>query len=535
MIWPVFRKDWILLWPFVALLTLIEAVLEWSYYRFGFFGSSTLARELLGVLQPAWLIGTLALSVAVVQEDTIPGVDQDWLIRPIARTDLLLAKMMFVLAAICLPMATINLADELAYGFPFGPSLVGAVYNALYVFVCLWVPAMALASAARNMTDVLLLLSGLVVLYAVLLSVAALLFGTDRCPTCDTSVAWLQHQLQHGGVLIGSLVVLALQYYRRNTRLSRIVLAVGVVGLVSVQLTWNTAFAIQTWLSAPIGTPPAAIRIEADPIRPSGLESGRRAARGGARQATRALLHGDVDSAVLNFATGSQRPPVVLAVPLRVSGLANDEFLVVDHAVYALLDADGRVLYSDASPERHSLPLIPAPGKPDLLAETFEVPAPAYARLAGRAAGVRVQLWLTVRAMVSEHRIRAVNGEVDSPEIGHCRSRSDRLASTVRCRHIGRVPNCLSAILYGPDGTRNPPVYACNSDYRPFIPPVTNIVQMSGIDLPISDPYAVAHYEVDSSNVADAEIAFKVYQFGAHFTRTVLAPLEPPAGERSPD
>lgn len=535
MIWPIFRKDWTLLWPFVALLTLIAAVLEWSYYRFGFFGSSTLARELTGVLRPAWLIGSLALTVAVVQEDTIPGVDQDWLIRPILRTDLLLAKMLFVLVTLALPLVAINLADELACGFPLGPSLAGAVYNAVYVFLCLWLPAMALASAARNMTDVLMLLSALVVLYAVLLSAAALAFGADRCPTCDSSVAWLQHQLQHGGVLIGSLAVLALQYYKRDTRTSRVVLAGGVAALVAVQLPWGVAFGLQARLSMPVGTPPTAIRMEADPTRPSGQVATRGGARGGARLATQALLHGDVDSAVSSFAKGAQEPPVLLDVPLRVSGLGANEFLVVDRAEYVLLDAGGRALYSAVSPERHSVPLIPVAGKPDSVVETFELPPSVYERLAGRSASLRTKLWLTVRTAVAEHRMRAVNGAVDSPEIGQCRSQADRTASTIRCRYIGRVPNCVSAFLYAPGGHRNPPVYTCRSDYRPFIPPVFNIVQMTGVDLPIADPYGLAHYEVDSSNVEDSAIAFRVYEAGAHFTRTLVSALEPPASTRNPD
>ncbi len=531
MIGAVFRKDWILLWPFAVLVTLIQIVLEWGYYRFGFFGTSTIARELVGLLQPAWFVGTLALAVAVVQEDTIPGVDQDWLIRPLVRTDLLLAKMLFVLATICLPMLVINVVDELVSGFPFGPSFEGALYKELYLFACLWLPAMALAAAARNMSELLVLVSGLVVLYAAVLWTAAMLFGVDRCPTCDTSIAWLQHQLQHVGVLIGSLVVLGVQYYKRDTRLSRMVLAAGVVGLVVVQLPWNTAFAIQSWFSAPIGTSPAAIRLEADAARVTDPGPRRRDGRGSARDATRALLHGDVDSAVLNFTSGSQVPPVVLSLPLRVTGLAQDEFLVVDHAEYSLLDAAGAVLYSESSPERRSIPLIPEPGSPDFLGQTFEIPHAVYERIAGRAARLSVEFSLTVRAMVSQHRMPGAGGEIFSPEIGRCRSKADRSASIVRCRQIGHAPNCQSAILYGPDGRHNPPVYACSSDYRPFIPTLSNIIYMTGVDLPISDPYGVAHYEVDSSSVSGSTIVLKVYETGAHFRRTVVSPIEAPSGE----
>ena len=252
MIWPIFRKDWTLLWPLAVLVTLIQIAFEWAVYKFGFFGATPLARELLRLLTPAWFIGVIALAVAVVYEDTVPGVDQDWLVRPVPRTDLLLAKLLFVLVTVCLPMLVLNLIDALKLGFPALPSLGGALYKEAYLFVCLLVPAMAVASATRNMIDLVVLVAALVVLYAASLWLSATLFGEDRCPTCDTSISWLQHLLQHVGLFIGSAVVLGLQYYRRRTRVSRLLLAAGVVSLVSVQLPWNAAFTLQTWMGMTI-------------------------------------------------------------------------------------------------------------------------------------------------------------------------------------------------------------------------------------------------------------------------------------------
>ena len=161
MIWAVFRKDWALLWPIVVLVTLIQVALEWASYQFGFFGVSPVAREIMRLLTPAWFIGVISLAVVVVHEDTIPGVDQDWLIRPLSRTDLLLAKLLFVAVTVCAPMLVVNIADELAQGFPFGPSFGYAVYKELYLFVCLLVPAVAVASATRNAVELVVLVAGL--------------------------------------------------------------------------------------------------------------------------------------------------------------------------------------------------------------------------------------------------------------------------------------------------------------------------------------------------------------------------------------
>jgi hypothetical protein len=112
-----------------------------------------------------------------------------------------------------------------------------------------------------------------------------------------------------------------------------------------------------------------------------------------------------------------------------------------------------------------------------------------------------------------------------------CRSRADRDAASIRCKQIGHTPNCYSAILYSADGRHNPEVYTCGSDYRPFIPSRTNIINLVGVNLPINDPYGIAHYEVDSSNVADAYAILKVYETGAHFRRTVVSAFQAPAAD----
>ncbi len=530
MIWPIFKKDWTLLWPLAVLVTLIQIVLEWAFYRVNYFGSSDIARELLGLLTPAWYIGTMALAVGVVHEDTIPGVDQDWLIRPVNRSHLLLAKMLFVLATVCVPMLVVNLLDELALGFPFAPSLGGALYKEAYLFVCLLVPAMALGSVSRNMADLVVLVGGLVVLYAASLWVTAMLFGTDWCPTCDTSIEWIPHLLQHAGVLVGAGIVLTLQYYRRVTRVSRLVLAAGVVLLVVAQLPWNAAFAIQGWLGKPVGTRPAAIRFAADDTEvDAGGGPGRGVRGGGAREATRALLQGDVDTALRGLKRSPHAAPVVLTVPLRVTGLAQDEFLAVDRAVYSLVDANGVVLYTQRAAERRAVPLVPDPAAPESLQQKFEVPGTVYSRIGAAAVSLVADFSLTVRTPIAEHRIRAVDGEIASPDVGVCRSNASHDSSGVACRQIGYSRSCYSAILFGPDGRHNPQVYSCGADYRPFIPSRADIVTLTGISVPIRDPYGIARYDVDESVLSDSYIMMKVFEAGAHFRRTVVSHIQPPA------
>ena len=109
MIRHILKKDWRLLWPLVALMTAIQIGLEWSSFKSGLFGENLAAHELLYPLTLAWFACITALTVAVIHQDPIPGADQDWLIRPLSRTDLLMGKILFVLLSVSLPMLLLNL------------------------------------------------------------------------------------------------------------------------------------------------------------------------------------------------------------------------------------------------------------------------------------------------------------------------------------------------------------------------------------------------------------------------------------------
>jgi len=530
MIGSVFKKDWVLLWPLAVLVTLIQVALEWAIYKFGFFGVSPVAREIMRLLTPAWYIGVIALAVAVVHEDTIPGVDQDWLIRPLNRTELLLAKLLFVAVTVCVPMLIVNLADELALGFKLMPSFGDALYKEVYMFVCLLVPATAIASATRNAVELVILVAGLVLLYVVTVWLSATLFGLDRCPTCDTSVSWLQSLLQHLGLLVGSGAVLAVQYYWRKTSVARVLLAAGVVLLVVVQLPWSVAFTIQTWMGVPIGTSPAAIQVTAGATTTAAASGSGRSRQDNAKRAAQALLQGDVDAAVqIQKSLGqSHAAAVIFTVPLTITGTTHDEFLVMDRAEFTVLDPKGAILYRGTRADRKSVPLI---GVGDTVQQTFELPGADYQRIRARAASLAIDYSLTVRAVVAEHKMLATGGELRSPEIGVCRSDADSSASYIRCRQIGRAPNCYTATLYGPDGQHNPEVRACGSDYRPFIPSPMNIISFAGVEMPIRDSYGVAHYEVDGSQLQDSYILLKVYETGAHFQRRVVSQIQAPPAD----
>ena len=267
MITHLLRKDWKLLWPMVAFVTLIQACREWVTYKRGIFSDDATAVELLGPLTVAWFVGIGALAIAVVQQDAVPGVDQDWLIRPVKRTELLLAKVLFVVLTVSLPMLLLDLVHASAAGFPLPAALGLAAYKELYVAVCLVIPVMALAAATGGMIELIVLGVALIAVFATALSVYGVLVGPNSCPTCDTGVAWLQHLLRHICILFGAVLILCLQYYRRATQLSRALAVGGALVIVFGQLPWNTAFTVQRSLSPALGAA-AEIDLSFQPQQP---------------------------------------------------------------------------------------------------------------------------------------------------------------------------------------------------------------------------------------------------------------------------
>ncbi|HVO46457.1 MAG TPA: hypothetical protein VMT29_08980 [Steroidobacteraceae bacterium] len=518
----ILRKDWALLWPLALLVIAIQVGLEWSLFRTGLQATNTLALELSRFLRTAWNLGIVALTIAVVHEDTIPGSDQDWLIRPVPRTSLMLAKMVFVTVTICVPMWIVNIAHELALGFPVLPSLVDALYKECYVFLCLLLPVMALASIARNMTELLVLGAGFAVLFAVSEGVGALLLGDSLCPTCESGLFWLQRQVQHVGLLMGAVIILALQYYRRSTTTSRIVAAVGVVLLVFVQLPWGSAFALQRIVTGPAGSAGTAL-LTIDPAAVAVKTSLRTS--NAARRASLNLMSGNVAGAVESLRqVKAKDAPVELSAPLRISGLAPGNFLLADRLTLTLIRSN-EVLYQGVVQQPRTWPLIsePAGGGPDSGSVPQKVTVPAAELTAVTEHGGRLvfRYWLTRMSLSAEHRMPAMDGELRAADVGLCRARVDSDAIRIRCQRIGRAPNCYIATLYGPDGTHNAPVLECMADYRPYIPSLADILSYAGMDLPIRDPAGVAHYPVESAALPEAHILLQVFTPREHFTRSV--------------
>jgi hypothetical protein len=526
MIGHIMRKDWTLLWPLVALVTIIQTALEWTDFNMSVVNSSAFTLELLRPLTVAWLLGIAALVVAAVHQDAIPGVEQDWLIRPLKRSDLLAAKVLFLLATVSLPMLVLNLTHALIIGFPPSGVMGAIVYKELFTFVFFLVPVLALASMTRNMSELMVMAVAIFVVYAVFTAAAALLFGAGRCPTCDTGTVWLQHLLQHLELAAGGCLILLLQYGWRRTDLSRIVAMVGAVALVALQLPWSAAFAIQQHASGVRGS---AAQVELKLAGSIDRAAGDPAARGrqvAGRQATRALMHGDIDKAADYIRGGKHESRIGIDVPLQVSGVADDELLLVDRAKADVL-ADGHLVDRSYIPNVAPSLFIPlaseAGSAPNVVHQAFKIPSGALSKTPSPM--LHLDYSLTLMKVIEQRQMSAIDAEIRSATLGICRSQLEEDSVTVRCRQVGGAPFCLSATLYGPDGAHNPEVRKCQPDYRPYMPAFVFMLSYFGLELPVRDPSGAAHYAVDASQLGASYFVLKVYEQREHFTRTVATAL----------
>jgi ABC-type transport system involved in multi-copper enzyme maturation permease subunit len=163
MIWHIFKKDWKLLWPFVVGVGAVHFSVLATMLQTGHFQNRPLANEhfdpgidhysltyvlpLLAALASAFLIAT------IVHQEAIPGVRQDWLVRPIKRRDLLLAKILSVAIMVQASIFIADLIGGLVNGFPIAQAADAAVGRSVYLWLTLTFPALAFVSLMRNIVE----------------------------------------------------------------------------------------------------------------------------------------------------------------------------------------------------------------------------------------------------------------------------------------------------------------------------------------------------------------------------------------------
>jgi hypothetical protein len=523
-IWQIFKKDWRLLWPMAVLVTAIQCGLEWVVFRAGLFGEDPAAAALMRPLTLAWFCGIAALCAAIVHQDPLPGIDQDWLIRPVTRTRLLIAKLCFAAMTIIAPMWVLNVWDALAEGFPVVASLQAMVAKEAFVFVCFLIPVMSLAAATRSLTELVVAAAALVVVFATGIGLSTLLLGSNWCPTCNSGVSWLQHLGQHLGILIGAAAILWFQYYGRRTGAARVLAVIGALCLVFAQLPWSTAFAIQQWLnnSGEGAGSASAVTLSLNNGAPAIAGAGL-PARAGVGQSVQLLMRGQVDKAAQNLRRGSRpdRGIVNADAAISVGGVSPDDLLFVDRAVFTLRADDGKLLFRGTTAGSLATLLTAYPGKSadwsGVGYQTIEVPNKVFTAM-GPGAVLQMRMSLTLLSVAAEYTVAALDGELRSPELGHCATEADKNAVYLRCTTIAETPVCFSASLHAADGRSSAAVLKCTHDYRHGLPTFLTALNDYGADLPLQD-HSGTVFDIDRAQLEQASVSIRLYRVRSHFNR----------------
>jgi len=519
-------KDWKLLWPLVLLATAFQVLLGWLSFGSGFFGEDLAAQALYPTLSIAWYLGVIAVVVAVVHQDAIPGINQDWLIRPLKRSDLLLAKALFVIASISLPMLVVDLLNAVGAGFTLSQALGPAAVKEIYVLLTLVVPLFALASVTENWPQIVIGSAILIVLFAVSLMAASFAIGTERCPTCGTGLRWIQSLLEHGAVLIGAILILCLQYFYRQTTWSRWLITAGLILFIFVQLPWSMAFAIQRHFALAPGEA-APIKIAFDPAADTpSLPTGRRAVVVGAAGAAHALLRGNSDDAAeyLRRRALHDTAPVAFDVPLRITGVPSAALLQVDRSEVRLLDSNGTVLYRAAN--GGELAGLDVASGERTSHQTVFLPTALYQRWAQRPLRIEITYSLALLAVSAQYALAATTGKLRTAELGRCETKLSRDAVNIRfrCKQVGLGPVCYTLAIEAPNGQRDPETQACTPNYRPFAALWSEPLTHFGVDVPVRDESGLAQYPVAASLLPESRLLVTTYRVRDHFTRTLVTP-----------
>ncbi|MGH9574542.1 MAG: hypothetical protein ACRD40_13560 [Candidatus Acidiferrales bacterium] len=513
MIWHIFKKDFRLLWPFVAAMAAVWWIEMFINFHLGLFGESDLLITLTQVLLIAGVFGTMFLVVAIVHLDPVPGIRQDWLVRPIPRGKLLVEKFLFALVLVIAPVFGANVFQGVANGFAVS-AVLGAAAAAAAIFACLFVlPFFALGAVTEKMTAAFIFGSICTAAGSVLMATINEMNSSANGTIVTAArggIAWIPLTLEFVLVALGAGVVLWLQYFHRRTAEGYFAISVfGILFIAAQLLPWAPAFAIEKHFSAqPVAA--GAVQLSFD----SGL---------GKFKSPSGVVH-----SLQKFQPNGGDQTADVFLPLQSSGIPNDSILLSDWVDFHL-SSQGREVYHGIG---ENLEIDPSSanssGKSPY--QEVELPMSFYAGAKERAVAVRTDYSLTLFKLANSYSVPALSGSERMPGLGRCETQINEAETAVelRCMQLTKAPICATVFLENTStGAQNPPRSICNSAYglsRNLISYASDVTAHYGGNVPFRDATGLAKYPVDGSQLSDSRVVIRVYEPVDHFTRTLAIP-----------
>jgi hypothetical protein len=466
MIFHILKKDLKLLWPVVLLLSSLHAITATVFQVIGVYGEPQFLRYLWYMLAYLSLLGVGILSLSVFHQDPIPGTSQDWLIRPINRTELLFSKVLFVLLLVCGPIVLVDVGAGLAASQSFGLALSGAVARSISVIIVIALPAMIIGAVTKNAIDALLMTLVLVV------SACAVLLG--MWVLNSTGLGLIGTGLQWGiglvvAIVVGAIavVVLTLQFRSRKTFLSRgLILAGAITTPLVIWVPWNGAFSVQRHLGQS-GSVELPVQIEF------------------ATNASSAdRVESDVaDSSSVLQSAFSRRFAVELGHSVEVSGLDPGKLLYIDRVDIRIIERGQLLYYGEANVisdkvegvyfhgSLPNVPLVAEEGGTVIALQKILIPKRVYPELEGKSVTIELTYFLTQMRKSDGFNVAVFDRDQKILNLGVCSSRigNNGLVVQMGCRSAGQVPDCAILMLRdSASGIHNEPRRICNPSYGYF-------------------------------------------------------------------
>lgn len=532
MIWHIFKKDWKLTWPLVAIVIAIYGLNTWIWLILGHFGEPSHLRRMASLLPILVYLGMVVAIVAAIHQDAIPGDRQDWLTRPIRRHHLLLAKLLFIALAVLTPMFVIDVATTLMTGFAATDAIrdsAGRIAK-LLCFVCL--PAAGFAAVTRSLIE---LIAGGFVAFIIptaigILSGAGGLTARPGVPFFVVSFAWAII------FLLASAAIFGIQYGWRRTIPARVIMMAAVLLFaMAFYIPFKPVFASLAWL-----WPNASVTVALIPERQRNTNPSEQKLSPRSNTEFEPRSNSEFEGQI-----ESRLGLRAISLPLRIAGLPSNSFLALDRAEVSVLGTDGKILYQNpwmigagaVTPNNGPMPSARLSTKirqgPDPLEDLYArqvilFPPKVYARLKDQRVQIEIDYSLVRLTQQSTVTFSAIGGDA-RPANGSwwCKTKVDDDGDEILagCITPDEVAACISGVLENPkNGQRNPEAFGC-SDYSP-IPGHAYPMALTqfGIELKFRDLDGLAKYPVDDSQIDQARVLLTGYAPVAYMTRHVVSP-----------
>jgi len=500
MIWRIFRKDWALLLPLVAILAALQfgnAVLWFGLEPFEEPRGLVMAAQAVSYLV---LLGAAVLITAAVQQDALVGVSQDWLVRPVRRGALLCAKLIFILVTVHGPMLAADFAHGTASGFPLRDTIAAALARTVYFALIFDLPVLAVAALTRTMVQAAATLLAIWFVVAVCIAIGFLVRGGAPPPFAASGMRWMTPAFWSFLAFGAATVIIPLQYRHRATSRARAILwgAVFLAPLLSFS-TWTAAFSVQSFLSPdPAFAQPIAITFEPTLGRA--------------------------------VAESAPTPAGTVLLPLRLTGVAPEAIVMSDRAFLRLVGGDGKTLYSGRTTVNigygDDFPAGASERGEVRLHQRIALPKTIYEVVRARHVRAEIDYSLTLFRVAAVSSISALHGEGRFSAFGWCKTEVDTEGDDIElgCTKPGSFPMCVTISLENSrNGNRNPETPYCEPDYAPLSPHFhPDGMSHFGADIKFHDLQQLSKYPVDGSQLIDARVSLRSYEPVAHFTRHLV-------------